>query len=203
MSVSMNYTLIVTGSPRSGTTLMMRMLNAGGIDCLVEEKLIQPGDKHTANGVWELVNAGPRIKGSKPDFTTSRAVKLLAPFITWWPLDRDTKAIFMLRRLADINASLLAMGKVWDLTPGEMVQMAREYIQDHGLSVHYIQYDDLIKYPKTTSFGIAQYLELDLDIESMGKLVIDTKEGRKGSEIDVVKCENMNFLSGGSPDVIE
>ena len=44
--------IIVSGLPRSGTSMMMQMLRAGGIDLVTDEK--RPADNHNPHGYFEF-----------------------------------------------------------------------------------------------------------------------------------------------------
>ena len=46
-----DYVTVVTGAPRSGTALMMRMLDAGGIPALTDGH--RPPDEHNPGGYFE------------------------------------------------------------------------------------------------------------------------------------------------------
>jgi len=176
-----NTTIIVTGTPRSGTTLMMRMLNMGGIPALVDIDSMDMVDEHAKHGSWEMGNAGPRIQAGGPEFTNGKVVKLLAPMIMFWPFDRATKGIYMKRNLSEVSASMLAAQRIWDITPYEMAEIARSFINEMNLPLLYVDYNDLIKYPRSTCERIIEYLDYPLDIEEMVKLVNKPKEERRGT----------------------
>src|SRR5215468_10977533 len=48
--------VIVSGLPRSGTSLMMQMLQAGGMSLLIDDQ--RPADADNPNGYWEYEQIG-------------------------------------------------------------------------------------------------------------------------------------------------
>jgi len=165
------YTLVVTGFPRSGTSVMMRMLAFAGIEILASDKLKNPQHKHDPYGCLELDDVGVEIKNSDASWTANKAVKIVAPYIEWLPIDRPLKAIFMQRDLNEIVTSLLAMRTVWDIDIAESIVFARGYLEYNLVPTLFVKYHDLMKYPKSTAIRIQDFLKTELDIESMVKAV--------------------------------
>jgi len=178
-------TLIVTGFPRSGTSMMMRMLRGGGIDVLSDESTERPANpddshtihKHSPYGCLELENIGKRLvdenspdKLTKAD-TANRAIKVVCPYATCIPLDRPVKAIFMQRDLTEIITSLLAMRAIWDEDVPETIAWTRLHLKNNNIPTLYVQYKNAVKYPKATALEIKDFLGADLDVDGMAKAV--------------------------------
>lgn len=174
-------TLVVTGFPRSGTSMMMRMLRGAGIEVLADEETKAPSEiiskhKHSPYGSLELENVGNSLAGSAEQRmteaeTANRVVKVVCPYAPSIPVDRPVKAIFMQRDINEIITSLLAMKKIWDEDIPETIAWTREYLKRNNIPTLYIQYKDAVKYPKTTALRIQDFLEADLDIEGMVRAV--------------------------------
>jgi hypothetical protein len=104
--------LIVSGLSRSGSSLMMRMLEAGGIRVLVDEHL-RP-DQHNPHGYYEYQPANLPETVADAMYRASRegrAVKLLAPRVDLIPGDLRYKIIWMKRPFTQIVESKKRMAE--------------------------------------------------------------------------------------------
>ncbi len=164
-------TLVVTGFPRSGTSMMMRMLEFGGLEILADDENIKPKGQHSPHGSRERKDVGMDIKSHDVTWTQGKAVKIVAPYIEWLPIDRPLKVIFMQRDVNEIISSLLAMRSIWKMDIAQTIADARGYIEYLGIPVHYIWYREAIEYPRATAIGIADFLEANLDIDAMVRAV--------------------------------
>ena len=63
------------------------------------------------------------------------------------------------------------MKKIWDEDIPETIAWTRGYLAYNDIPVLYVQYKDVLKYPKATSLRVQDFLEADLDIEGMVKAV--------------------------------
>jgi hypothetical protein len=98
--------VIVSGLPRSGTSMMMRMLEAGGVPILSDEE--RTADVDNPKGYFEL----ERIKNLETETDKSylrdgrgKAVKAISFLIKDLPDDNDYRVIFMRRDLDEVLAS--------------------------------------------------------------------------------------------------
>jgi hypothetical protein len=162
-------TLIVTGFPRSGTSMMMRMLRLGGIDVLRDPKFDLPEHRHQYDpyGVDEIDDVGPTVKAHDKSWTANKAVKMVTPFVEWYPIDRSLKVIFMLRDQAEIITSLLAKKDIWGMDIIQSVMVARRFLEKLEIPTLFLQYHEVVAYPKTTALRIQDFLGVELDIENM------------------------------------
>ena len=159
------YTLIVTGFPRTGTSMMMRILKFSGIDVIADEIGLNPQNKHDPYGSLEANNIGALIKKKPKNWTKNKAVKIVAPYAKWFPIDRKIKAIFMQRDLNEIVSSLLAMRAIWDEDIAECVSWARGYLQHYEVPTLFVKYKEAIKYPRSTVSLIKEFLGADIDVD--------------------------------------
>jgi hypothetical protein len=99
---------IVSGVPRSGTSLMMQMLAAGGLVPLTDGQRAADGSNPRGYFEWERARSLPR----EPD-TISQAegkvVKVISALLPSLPGTYSYKVIFMERALAEVAASQTAM----------------------------------------------------------------------------------------------
>ena len=95
---------VVTGLPRSGTSLMMQMLEAAGIEPATDRR--RAADRHNPNGYFEL-DAVRRL-GEDALFLGSvvgKAVKVVAPLIMLLPNEYNYRVIWMERDMDEVLAS--------------------------------------------------------------------------------------------------
>lgn len=173
---SMPPTIIVTGYPRSGTTAMMRILYHGGIELIAEDR-DEEGRKKTRHTYWpygdaEVKNLDAwRAKNPDPRVTSGKAIKVITPYLHHYFADRPIRVIFMLRDMTEIITSLLRIASIWPMPPDESVRLARKVLTDRGVPVVYIKYTEMLKYPKSTATQVADFIQMDFDIEESIKAV--------------------------------
>jgi tetratricopeptide (TPR) repeat protein len=100
--------LVVTGLPRSGTSMMMQMLMAGGKEVLTDRK--RGADEHNEGGYyeWELVKQLPVDPGIIGE-ARGRAVKVVAALLPSLPMGWRYAVICMRRDGEEVEASQLSM----------------------------------------------------------------------------------------------
>ena len=165
------FTVVGTGFPRSGTSMLMRKLSFGGIEVIADDQMREPQHKHDPHGCLELKNVGGELRRMEEDETKNKAVKIVCPYATWIPVDRPVKAIFMQRDINEIITSLLAMKSIWDEDIAGSIAWTRGYLKYNEIPTLFVQYNEAIKYPRATALGIQDFLEVDLDIDAMVKAV--------------------------------
>ena len=170
----MNFSTIVSGFPRTGTSIMMQMLHRGGLDVVADAKNMQSQGAFDAHGDYELNNIGPRLDKMTNEDLQGKAIKVVAPFIPRLPADINAKVIFMLRDPNEIITSLMAMNVVWEDDPITCVREARQILQDRAIQVLDIQFHDVIKYPRTVACQVRDFVFIDLDVDNMVK-ALDSK----------------------------
>ena len=100
--------VIVSGLPRSGTSLMMQMLKAGGASLLIDEQ--RPADADNPNGYWEYTP----VKRLSQDNSwmhqaEGKAVKVISALLQYLPPQHTYKIIFMQRPMQEVLASQAVM----------------------------------------------------------------------------------------------
>ena len=97
--------IIVSGLPRSGTSMMMKMLEAGGIPPLTDE--IREADTDNPKGYYEFERVKKLDKGDTawlPE-AEGKSVKVISALLKHLPDDYDYRIIFMRRDMDEILAS--------------------------------------------------------------------------------------------------
>ncbi len=165
---------IVSGLPRCGTSLMMRMLDMGGLPALSDN--VRTADEDNPKGYYEF----ERVKETKADASwlaeaDGKAVKMVSQLLYDLPEDRSYQVIFMDRHLDEMMASqnkmLERLGKP---LAGDDDQM-RVYLQKHldqikawwaaaqHLSVLEVSYNALMAEPEPIVTQVAQFVGAGLD----------------------------------------
>ena len=126
-----DHIIVVSGLPRSGTSMMMKMLEAGGLEILTVN--LREADANNPKGYYEF----EQVKKIKEDSTwlpdaIGKVVKIVTGLITFLPAEYNYKVIFMERELGEILSSqkkmLGRLGKGDDNIPDD--RMAKIY-QEH------------------------------------------------------------------------
>ncbi len=95
---------VVSGLPRSGTSLMMQMLEAGGLPALTDN--LRTADPDNPKGYYELA----AVKQLERDSSwiasaVGKVIKVVAPLLRHLPADHCYKIVFMQRDLEEVLAS--------------------------------------------------------------------------------------------------
>ncbi len=170
---------IVSGLPRSGTSLMMRMLDNGGLEPLIDH--IRTPDEDNPKGYYEF----ERVK-RLPDDTSwledakGKVVKVLAELIRHLPSGYDYRIVFMMRNIDEIIRSqkkmMIRRGEDPDAVPEkEMVDLLKRYLvllkqtvnSRKDMEVLYISYNDLLLDPDMSILEINEFFDENLDISKM------------------------------------
>lgn len=100
--------VVVSGLPRSGTSMLMGMLSAGGMPLLVDEN--RPADAHNPRGYFEYLP----VKRMRSDATwmplaRGRAVKIISFLLPNLPTEESYRIVYLARDLDEVLASQAAM----------------------------------------------------------------------------------------------
>lgn len=176
-------TIIVSGLPRSGTSMMMQMLQAGGTQILTDG--VRGADPDNTRGYFELEAVKrTRIDSSWLDDAPGKAVKVIHVLISDLPQDRRYRVILMRRGVQGILASQATMlqrtGRKGSSLPPERLGKAlerqlnntRAYIQEHSFfDLLEIQYEEVLADPLGQAEQINRFLGGGLDVRSMAAAV--------------------------------
>lgn len=174
---------IVSGLPRSGTSLMMQMLAAGGIPILTDNQ--RAADAHNPKGYFEL-EAVKKMETERIFLLKAqgKVVKIISHLLPFLPKGPDYKILFMNRNLNAViqsqNKMLLKTNKnKGTISDAQLEEMYRKHLAEidfwlkhqNNLSYITIQYEQLIKQPYETALKIQTFLELDSVAEEMARRV--------------------------------
>jgi sulfotransferase family protein len=176
------YITIVSGLPRSGTSMMMRMLEAGGMPVLTDN--IRKADADNPNGYFEfeLVKQLTRDTSWLVD-AHGKAVKMASLLLYDLPRDHEYKVIFMRRKLEEVITSQEAMLRRQGKNGGardaaQLANLFHNHLQkldvwirnQENFSVLYVNYNNMLNNPKSSVIEIDWFLGYGLDTDAMGKI---------------------------------
>jgi hypothetical protein len=172
---------VVSGLPRSGTSMAMKMLEAGGMQVVTDGA--RKADEQNPNGYYEL----EAVKGLDKDGDASwlldargKAVKVVSHLLTWLPEIYDYRVIFMERSLDEIIASQNKMlderGHAVDARDADRAKAAFERHLDQTMRflahrpcfrTRTVNYTQAVQDPHAAAERIAAFLGDKLDVAAM------------------------------------
>jgi Sulfotransferase family len=175
--------VVVSGLPRSGTSMAMKMLEAGGL-AVVTDGARTP-DEDNPKGYYEDERVKDlHLSADKTWLRDARGkvVKIISFLLKSLPADNNYQVLFMHRNLREIVASqnkmLLRRGE-WSDTPDdralklldEQVRDARFFLRRPQFEVLELDYADMVKGPEPQARRIAEFLGRPLDLAKMAEVV--------------------------------
>ncbi len=180
--------VIVSGLPRSGTSMMMQMLAAGGIEPLTDGE--RKKDENNPRGYFEY-NAVKKIKqdASFMEQAVNKSVKIIAHLLKHLPPQFTYKIVFMKRDIHEILVSQQKMlGKAVNDYPMALVDNFNKEIEyvdilarkEPNIEILYVNYKDVISAPDSEVARIASFIGEGLD---EGKMKAEVKQELYRSKI--------------------
>ncbi len=181
-----NVITIVSGLPRTGTSMMMKALEAGGMKVVTDN--IRKADDDNPQGYYEY----ERVKKIKKDTSwlkeaKGKAFKMVSMLLYNLPPGEDYEVLFMKRRMGEVLASQRKMlerkgqktdeksdekmGKLFSKHIGEIEKWMKE---QRNIKVLYVSYNDFIKDPYEQMLIVNKFLNYKLNIEEAVKVVDKT-----------------------------
>jgi Sulfotransferase family len=171
--------IVVSGLPRSGTSMMMKMLAEGGLPILTDA--LREADDDNPNGYYEfeLVKKLPDGQNKWLADANHKVVKIISALLEHLPTNYRYKIIFMEREPSEILASQQKMlanrSEKSEIGDAEM----REQFQKHlaaikywlarqpNMEVLYVDYNKMILTPENYCQAIANFLAIPVDVSKM------------------------------------
>jgi hypothetical protein len=173
---------IVSGLPRSGTSLMMQMLRAGGMTLLTDHERKADDDNPRGYCEWEPAKLLPKEPG-RIDEAEGKAVKVISQLLMSIPPGREYKIVFMERPLAEVLASqdemLRRRGRSDSVSHDVMTRAFQKHLSEVAdwlmkrtdLPVCRVGYRRVLKDPLTNSETVKDFLGIELDVKAMAQEV--------------------------------
>ena len=173
--------ILVSGLPRSGTSLMMQMLEQGGVEVVTDH--IRAADIDNPRGYYEF----EKVKKIKQDASwlpqmRGKAFKIVSQLLYDLPPGEFYRIIFMERSLEEVLLSQTKMRERLGQAippPKEMkraftlhLQKLRQWLERRpSMRILYVPYQDLVQRPEEQVKRVSEFLGGKLDIEPMVKTV--------------------------------
>ncbi len=179
-----NYIIVVSGLPRSGTSMMMKMLEAGGLPILTDN--LRAADANNPNGYYEFERVKQLPEGDYgwlPE-AGGKVVKIVTGLIMHLPSEYRYKVIFMQRAMKEVLSSqkkmLGRLGKEDDRVEDEKM---RKIYQEHlkqvnawiakqpNIEVLYVNYNTMLADPLESLKKVNEFLGGGMDVNVMAGVV--------------------------------
>jgi hypothetical protein len=176
--------IIVSGLPRSGTSLLMQMLDRGGVEVVTDH--IRAPDVDNPRGYYEL----EKVKKIRQDAswlpqTRGKAFKMVSQLLYELPPTERYRILFLERDLDEVLLSQEKMLQRLGRPVGPREPIKRAFLlhlerlhawlgQQPNMAVLRISYHDLIAGPEAAARRLAEFLGGQLDVAAMAGAVDPT-----------------------------
>ncbi len=171
--------VIVSGLPRSGTSLMMQMLHKGGLEVLTDHN--READISNPKGYFEYDPVMAIHKdNSWLELAQNKSVKVVAPLLKFLSPQYRYKVIFMNRDLGEIIKSQQKMiGKNSDALPVKLFEAYDKQLKqvevwkqkEPSVELIYLNYKDVLDNTEEIAARVSSFVGLDLNVEQMAACV--------------------------------
>lgn len=171
--------VVVSGLPRSGTSLMMQMLDKGGMEILTDNK--READKSNPRGYYEYEPVMALHKdNSWLDKSKDKAVKIVAPLLRHLDFQYRYKIIFMKRDLDEVvKSQQIMIGKNPDTFPVKLYNSYVEQLKtiekwkekEPGVEFIYVDYKEVLNNPEQMIEKVEAFIAKPLNKEEMVKCI--------------------------------
>jgi hypothetical protein len=175
--------VVVSGLPRSGTSMMMKMLEAGGLPVLTDH--VRTADEDNPKGYYEF----ERVKQIEHDQAwladaQGKVVKMIAALLKHLPVAYRYKIVFMQRNIDEVLASqrqmLIRRGEPTDKIPEEKlaalfekhVERVHDWLdRQPNIQILHVHYSDVLADPTQQARRLNRFLGGTLDAREMARVV--------------------------------
>jgi hypothetical protein len=173
--------IIVSGLPRSGTSLMMQMLESGGVEVVTDH--VRTADTDNPRGYYEF----EQVKKIKRDTswlpaTRGKALKMVSQLLYDLPPSERYRIIFIERHLEEMLSSQEKMLERLGRSAAPREEMRRAYSrhlerlhtwlrQQRNMEVLCVNYNDLVERPEGQAESVGAFLGGAVHVEAMVRAV--------------------------------
>ncbi len=175
--------IIVSGLPRSGTSMMMKMLEAGGAALVIDG--LRTADEDNPKGYYEFERVKQLDKGDSAWVAEARgkAVKVISALLEHLPSDYEYKVLFMNRKMPEVLASqrkmLARRGETSDISDEKLAALLHKHVrqvkqwlaQQPNFAVLELDYNAMLRDPAPYARRVNDFLGGDLDVQAMIQVV--------------------------------
>lgn len=175
---------IVSGLPRSGTSMMMKMLEAGGLYPVTDNE--RTADEDNPKGYYEFERVKKMQEGDTEwvKEAPGKVVKVISYLIRHLPAGYEYKVIFMRRAMGEILASqkkmLINRGEPTDkVSDEELTFLYEKHLEqifawinaNPNFSCLQVDYNRLLKDPEPVLNQLEAFLGGRVNVQKMGEVV--------------------------------
>lgn len=165
------FVTVVSGLPRSGTSMMMRMLETGGIPVMIDH--IRVPDESNPKGYYEFERVKQMKEGNTGWVSESKGkvIKIISALLEHLPPDHQYRIVFMQRNMDEILASqremLLRRGEptdriddraLADLYQNHLGRVRQWLAGQPNMEVIYLHYNQILEAPDAPIVQLCQFL---------------------------------------------
>ena len=175
--------VVVSGLPRSGTSMMMRMVSLGGVPVVTDNQ--RSADEDNLLGYFEDERAKTLHRdNSWLGEAVGKAVKIISFQLRHLPPTYRYKVIFMLRNLDEVLASQRKMMErrgepVGDVEDDKMKRIFQKHLSEvkkwlasqENIETLYVDYLRALEDPASVAREVKGFLGMELDAEKMVEAV--------------------------------
>ncbi len=159
---------IVSGLPRSGTSLMMQMLAAGGLSVLSDGERKADTDNPRGYMEWERIKQLPKEPALIAE-AEGKVVKVISQLLLSLPDGHEYRVIFMQRPLPEVLKSQDEM--IEEAFQRHLIEVNRWLNGKSNVQVLRVHFHGTLREPKAAAEAVAGFLKVPLDIEAMTREV--------------------------------
>jgi len=171
--------IVVSGLPRSGTSMMMKMLEQGGLEIVTDA--LRSADDDNPNGYYEFetVKRLPEGQIAWLGEAQGKVVKVISALLEYLPAQYHYKVIFMERAIGEVLASqkkmLVNRQEESAVDDAEMQAQFQKHVmaakfwlaRQPNISVLYVDYNKMLAAPDQYCQSVVDFLDMGLDADRM------------------------------------
>lgn len=171
--------VVVSGLPRSGTSMMMKILAEGGLSIVSDE--LRRADDDNPNGYFELETVKQMAAGNVEWLANAggKVVKVISALLEYLPPQYSYKVIFMEREIKEILASQQKMlrrrNETSKIDDAEMEAQFRKHLavvkpwlmRQPNMDVLYVSYNALMTDPEPLCRRVVEFTGAPLNLDRM------------------------------------
>ena len=176
--------IVVSGLPRSGTSMTMQMLEAGGL-AVATDGIREPGEDNP-RGYYEYEKVKELDKGLDQSWLKEfrgKAIKIISFLLKDLPDTNNYKVVFMRRNIHEVLASqarmLVNRGKPNQTSDEKMLALYEEHLgrvesmmrSRPSFERLNLEYRDVVENPRQQARRVGEFLGDRVDVEKMATAV--------------------------------
>ena len=172
---------LITGIPRSGTSLMMQLFNAAKASIATDS--LRREDENNPKGYYELEAVKGIVKNNAfLKELDGKTIKIVAPLVTFIDLSLEYRVIFMLRDLVEVVQSQEKMvGKDQQDQKEKFktmyalhIEKSRQFLLSHNIPFIEMQHRELLQNPDLSLQRLIDFCGWETPLEELKSIIDDS-----------------------------